>query len=67
MPRLTGAEPAGAILSLRPDIPVILCTGYSDGIDEETAKSMGIRVFILKPHTVREMAQAVREALGTKG
>jgi signal transduction histidine kinase/FixJ family two-component response regulator len=66
MPRLTGSELAQAVLRLRPGIPVILCTGFSDLMDEYTAKSLGIRVFIMKPYSAREMAAAVREALGTK-
>jgi signal transduction histidine kinase/ActR/RegA family two-component response regulator len=66
MPGLKGVELAQAILRLRPDIPIMLCTGYSDLIDEPTAKSFGIRVFIMKPYSVREMAEAVRRALGDK-
>jgi CheY-like chemotaxis protein len=66
MPHLSGAQLAEAVLRLRPDIPIVLCTGFSEIIDEDVASSMGIRVFILKPYSVREMAEAVRKALGSR-
>ncbi|MGV1100831.1 PAS domain-containing hybrid sensor histidine kinase/response regulator [Thiovibrio sp. JS02] len=49
MPDLTGAELAKAVLRIRPEMPVILCTGYSSMISEEQAKELGIRAFLLKP------------------
>jgi DNA-binding NtrC family response regulator len=64
MPKMTGDKLARSILSIRPDIPVILCTGFSEVIDAEEAKGMGIREFAMKPFTVREMAEKVRKALG---
>ncbi len=65
MPGMTGADLAVEILKIRPGIPVILCTGYSELISEIEAKQLGIREFVMKPYTVREMAQAVRRALDT--
>jgi len=50
-------------MSIRADIPVILCTGYSDLISSEKAKETGFRGFIMKPFTVREGAQLVRSVL----
>lgn len=47
----------------RPDIPVILCTGFSEQISEEKARKMGIRKFILKPIVMRKLARAVRQVL----
>jgi PAS domain S-box-containing protein len=49
MPGLSGAEMAQRMLSLRPDIPIILCTGYSDSIDETGAGKLGICRFFAKP------------------
>ncbi len=66
MPLLPGTKLAEAILKLRPEIPMILCTGYSEVVDEDSAKSLGIRIFLMKPYSVREMAEAVRKALGEK-
>ncbi|NTV42842.1 MAG: response regulator, partial [Syntrophobacteraceae bacterium] len=63
MPRMTGLELAGAILAIRPEIPVILCSGYSDMISEEKIREAGIREFIMKPVGLREMADAVRRVL----
>lgn len=63
MPRLTGAELARQILSLRPDIPIILCTGFSDLVDRESAEAIGIRAFMMKPVTMTNLAETVRKAL----
>jgi len=63
MPRLTGAELAKQILSLRPDIPIILCTGFSDLVDRESAEAIGIRAFMMKPVTLANLAETVRKAL----
>jgi signal transduction histidine kinase len=66
MPRLVGSKLAEEILRIRPDIPIILCTGFSDDVSEETAGSLGIREFVMKPYTIREMAAAIRRALDSR-
>jgi nitrogen-specific signal transduction histidine kinase/CheY-like chemotaxis protein len=63
MPELTGSELAKKILQIRPDIPVILCTGYSNLIDEETAKELGIQAFLQKPLTQEVLADTVKGLL----
>ena len=63
MPDLAGEKLAEEILRLRPDIPVILCTGYSTQVNEETAKAMGIREFVMKPFSLREIAGTIRRVL----
>ena len=63
MPRLRGDELARELLKIRADIPIILCTGYSEIISEEKAQNIGIRQFIMKPIYMRDMAQAIRKAL----
>jgi len=63
MPGLTGDRLAQRLLEIRRDIPIILCTGYSERITEERAKSIGIRKFILKPLTRDSLAEAVRSVL----
>ena len=45
MPGLTGKDLAVEMLAIRPDIPIIMCTGFSDTINEEEAKSLGISEF----------------------
>jgi len=63
MPRLTGEKLAGKILRLRPDMPIILCTGYSEQMNEETAKAKGIRAFVMKPFSLLEIAGTIRRVL----
>ncbi|MGW8193591.1 MAG: ATP-binding protein [Desulforhopalus sp.] len=60
MPGMTGEELAGQMLKIRPELPIILCTGYSTLITEEKALKMGIRKFLLKPVTPKEMARLIR-------
>ncbi|MDM8535601.1 PAS domain S-box protein [Desulfobacterales bacterium HSG17] len=63
MPNMTGDILAKKIMSLRPDIPIILCTGYNEQISKEKAKSLGIRGFVMKPVVMKEMAGIVRNLL----
>ncbi len=63
MPNLSGDELSREILSIRPDIPIILCTGYSQKISKTKALEMGIKGFIHKPFSIEQMAQAIRHAL----
>ncbi len=63
MPNLTGEELAGELMKIRTDIPVILCTGFSEQITEEQAKELGIKEFILKPIMMNELAEIVRSVL----
>lgn len=49
MPGITGADLSRRILQIRPDIPIILCTGHSNLVDEVSAKSIGIKEFVMKP------------------
>jgi DNA-binding NtrC family response regulator len=60
---MTGAKLAEELMRIRPDIPVILCTGFSETIDADKAKTIGIREFVMKPFTIREMAETIRKAL----
>jgi PAS domain S-box-containing protein len=60
MPNLTGTDLAQRMLQIRPDIPIILCTGYSSIIDEQKAKTIGIRGFVQKPLTIEAIAKLMR-------
>ena len=64
MPKMTGDKLARELMKIRPDIPVILCTGFSPKISEEKAKEIGIKAFAMKPLVGRDMANTVRKALG---
>jgi CheY-like chemotaxis protein len=63
MPGLTGAELAKEFLRIKPGIPIILCSGFSELINEEGAKAMGIRGYVGKPIVREEMAATIRSAL----
>jgi CheY-like chemotaxis protein len=51
------------MVKINPDIPVLLCTGFSETMSEEKAKSLGINGFLLKPIVKKDLAQKIREAL----
>ncbi len=63
MPGVTGVGLAGKVLGIRPDMPIILCTGYSETIDKERAESMGIRKFFIKPVVMAELTRAISDIL----
>ncbi|MBU2552575.1 MAG: cache domain-containing protein [Proteobacteria bacterium] len=63
MPNVTGFDLAFQAISTRPDIPVILCTGYSQQVEVEAALSAGIKRFMLKPLIMSELAEEVRAVL----
>jgi two-component system, cell cycle sensor histidine kinase and response regulator CckA len=63
MPKMTGDKFIQELLKIKPDLPTILCTGYSELIDENTALEMGIKQFLIKPIDMHKMAVAVKEAL----
>jgi len=63
MPQMTGDNLAKELMGIRPDIPVILCTGFSAKIDKTKAMSLGIRAFVSKPILKRELAEVVRAIL----
>ncbi len=66
MPGMTGASLAEKLMEIRPDIPVIICTGYSAFMDEEKAKQLGIRACIMKPVLSEELAKQIRNILDEK-
>jgi YesN/AraC family two-component response regulator len=63
MPNLTGEQLAKELISIRQDIPIIVCTGFSERINQEKAQAMGIKGFLLKPVIKSEMAKIVRRVL----
>jgi nitrogen-specific signal transduction histidine kinase/CheY-like chemotaxis protein len=66
MPNMTGKDLARELIRIRSDIPIILCTGFSEQINERIAKEIGIRTFIMKPVVIRDFANTIREVLGKK-
>ena len=63
MPNMTGEKLAEKMMDIRSDIPVILCTGYSEKITRKHASDMGIQSFLMKPLVMRDLATRVRQAL----
>jgi CheY-like chemotaxis protein len=66
MPYMTGIELSKKIMEIRPDIPIILCTGYSELVDKETAEALGIEQFLIKPFSIKKLAAIIRSVLGKK-
>lgn len=63
MPNLTGDELARRIRAIRPEIPIIICTGFSAKTDQEQAERLGVQGFLLKPISKTDMAWQIRSAL----
>lgn len=66
MPHTKGDELAGKLLAIRPDIPVILCTGFNSNIKDDRAKEIGVRAVLQKPILKRDLAVKIREVLDSE-
>ncbi|MEW6518985.1 MAG: cache domain-containing protein [Thermodesulfobacteriota bacterium] len=66
MPHMTGIDLAKAIRKIRPELPILLCTGYNTGFSEAELQEAGINAFILKPVVRKELAGVVRRVLDKK-
>ena len=66
MPRMTGLQLAAEINLLHPDLPIILCSGYSEAVTLEEALEVGVRRFLAKPVDMRLLAMAIREILPSR-
>jgi len=63
MPNMTGEDLALELMRIKPNIPIIICTGFSATIDDRKARAMGIRAFVWKPIVKREIAATIRKVL----
>jgi PAS domain S-box-containing protein len=66
MPQMLGVELAREILRLRPGFPIILCTGFSETLNEEEALAAGVGAFMFKPFSVKEIAGKIRGVLSPR-
>ncbi|MBU0480427.1 MAG: response regulator [Proteobacteria bacterium] len=66
MPLLNGLELTGRLIRTRPSIPVIMVTGFSEVVDEAKARAAGVKGYLLKPISIRELAVTVRDVLDGK-
>lgn len=67
MPQMTGLDLAANFAEIRPDLPIILCSGYSETVAPETARKLGIREFLEKPVSIAKFAKAIRRVLDGHG
>jgi Response regulator containing CheY-like receiver, AAA-type ATPase, and DNA-binding domains len=63
MPDMSGSELAQRILKIRPNMPILILTGFSELIDKEISISMGIKEYIMKPFTKMKLAKTLRKVL----
>jgi CheY-like chemotaxis protein len=63
MPKLNGVAFAQAVLEARPNVPVLICTGFSEGLTAERVQALGIRTVLMKPVPRVRLARAIRDAL----
>ena len=63
MPNMTGEALSRELLQIRPDVPIILCTGFSHNMTLEKAKAIGIRAFLLKPLLIKDLGRTLHEVL----
>ncbi|MDA3790256.1 MAG: response regulator [Desulfobacula sp.] len=66
MPNISGDKFAVELTQIRPDIPILLCSGFSEIMSEEKALSLGIKGFLLKPIGMKDFPQKLREVLDNK-
>jgi PAS domain S-box-containing protein len=63
MPNMTGDQFAKELISIRSDIPIIICTGFSERINAEMAKAIGVKGFLMKPVVKSDLSEMVRHVL----
>ena len=66
MPGITGVQFAKELLKIKPDIPIILCTGHSETVSPDIAREAGIMEYLMKPLAKQELAEAIRRVLDKK-
>jgi DNA-binding NtrC family response regulator len=66
MPGLTGFDLSKAILAIRPEMPIIMCTGHSATVSKDKALALGIKQYVYKPLQADELLLAVQEVLGAE-
>lgn len=64
MPNMPGDKLAAELTQIRPDIPILLCTGFSETISEDKAMALGIKGFLMKPVVMKNLSKKIRDVLG---
>jgi len=65
MPGMSGADLAERILKVRPDLPIVMATGYGNVMTEDRARDMGLRPLLYKPFTMSVLGDAIQDALAS--
>ena len=66
MPEMNGMDLVEKLREIRPDIPLIICTGHSSLINEEKAREAGVEGYVMKPITKSSIASTLRKVLDKK-
>jgi len=66
MPYMNGVDLAAKLLGIRPDVPIIICTGFTTLISVEDARKRGISDFVMKPFKIKDIATRIREVLNER-
>jgi CheY-like chemotaxis protein len=66
MPKMTGDRVARELMKIRKDVRIVICTGFSDRVDEEKAREMGVHAYMMKPFDLSTLAHTVRKVLDGK-
>ena len=66
MPNMTGDKLAAELINIRSDIPIILCTGFSEVMSKEKAELLGIKGFLMKPIVLKDLSSTIRKLLDKK-
>ncbi|SDT84808.1 response regulator [Desulfobacula phenolica] len=63
MPNMPGDKLSAQLIKINPDIPILLCTGFSEAVSKEKAAALGIKGFLMKPIVMKDFADKIREVL----
>jgi PAS domain S-box-containing protein len=66
MPGMSGDKLSAELIKIRPDIPILLCTGFSETLSEEDAAYIGIKGFLMKPILMKDLSQKIYEMINKK-
>ena len=67
MPYINGVDLAARLMTIKPDIPIIICTGFTTLISMEEARQRGIRDYIMKPFKIKDIAIRSKDILNSAG
>jgi len=63
MPGMTGIQLARELIKTAPEVPIVICTGFNEGINREHLRNLGMQGFIMKPYSSEKLGSAIREVL----